>query len=402
MLTSNHVNNELIKFRRQVISDFLRRSRFDPFMGDTSTSIIVRMADLEANGKEINIPLVTQLVGPGVGVGTLRGNEEMMDSYGYPVWADWARNAVANNRAVNKESSFDVRSTARNLLRGWSRRIVRDDIVDTLLSIPTASIQVGRFTAPGNRVNGVKFSAATTAQKNSWVNANYDRTLFGKDLANGATAAGGAVLATLLLNVDAVNDLMTAANGSLMKLMAKESGMDPSNPGVYNGRPKITPWEIEELDEEMYVAFVGDRCFMQLQADPTMYQANRDARAREANATTTNPIFTGGALLYDGILYKNIPEITTRLLLKGVGTAGVDVEPVFLCGQAALAYAMGQMPRPTTLEDGDYEFVTGLGIEAQYGMAKVAKAPLAVSGATTGDLVDWGVVTGFMAAPAHT
>ena len=104
MLTSNHVNNELIKFRRQVISDFLRRSRFDPFMGDTSTSVIVRLADLEANGKEINIPLVTQLSGSGVGVATLRGNEEMMDSYGMPIWADWARNAVANTRAVNKES----------------------------------------------------------------------------------------------------------------------------------------------------------------------------------------------------------------------------------------------------------------------------------------------------------
>jgi hypothetical protein len=401
MFTSNHVNNELIKFRRQVISDFLRRSRFDPFMGDTSTSIIVRMADLEANGKEINIPLVTQLIGPGVGVGTLRGNEEMMDSYGFPVWADWARNAVANNRAVNKESSFDVRSTARNLLRGWARRIVRDDIVDTLLSIPSASIQAGRFTSPGNRVNGVKWAAATAAQRNSWVNAQYDRVLFGKDLANGPTSAGGGVMATLLQTVDSVNDLMTAANGSLMKLLAKESGMVPGS-GVYNGRPKITPWEIEELDEEMYVCFVGDRSFMQLQADPTMYQANRDARAREGNATGTNPIFTGGALLYDGVLYKNIPEITSRLLLTGQGNAGVDVEPCFLCGQAALAYAMGQMPRPTTLEDGDYEFVTGLGIECQFGMAKVAKAPLAVQGATTGDLVDWGMVTGFMAAPPHT
>jgi hypothetical protein len=401
MFTSNHVNNELIKFRRQVISDFLRRSRFDPFMGDTSTSIIVRMADLEANGKEINIPLVTQLIGPGVGVGTLRGNEEMMDSYGFPVWADWARNAVANNRAVNKESSFDVRSTARNLLRGWARRIVRDDIVDTLLSIPSASIQAGRFTSPGNRVNGVKWAAATAAQRNSWVNAQYDRVLFGKDLANGPTSAGGGVMATLLQTVDSVNDLMTAANGSLMKLLAKESGMVPGS-GVYNGRPKITPWEIEELDEEMYVCFVGDRSFMQLQADPTMYQANRDARAREGNATGTNPIFTGGALLYDGILYKNIPEITTRLLLPGQGNGGVDVEPCFLCGQAAMAYAMGQMPRPTTLEDGDYEFVTGLGIECQFGMAKVAKAPLVVQGATTGDLVDWGMVTGFMAAPPHT
>jgi hypothetical protein len=56
------------------------------------------------------------------------------------------------------------------------------------------------------------------------------------------------------------------------------------------------------------------------------------------------------------------------------------------------------MPRPTSLEDGDYDFVTGLGIEAQYGVGKIAKAPLSVGGAaTTGDLVDWGVVTGFVA-----
>ena len=172
-----------------------------------------------------------------------------------------------------------------------------------------------------------------------------------------------------------------------------------AQPGIYNGRPKITPWEIPELDEEMYVCFLGDRAFQSLQQDPNMYQANRDARAREGNPTTTNPIFTGGALMYDGILYKNIPEITQRLLLVGAGAGPVDVEPFFLCGQGAIAYAMGQMPRPTTLEDGDYEFVTGLGIECQYGMGKIAKAPMLVTGATTGDLVDWGMVTGFVAAP---
>ena len=397
MLTANHVNNELIKFRRQIISDFLRRSRFDPFMGDTSTSVIVRFADLEANGKELNVPLVNQMTGLGVGVGTLRGNEEQLDSYGFPIWADWARNAVANNRAVNKESSFDVRSTARNLLRGWARRIVRDDITDSLLSIPTAAIQANRFTAPGNRVCGVKMSAATTAQKNSWCAANSDRLLFGSKTSN-----YNSVFATALLNVTTATDAMTAAVGSFAKLMAKESGVNIGT-GVYNGRPKITPWEVEELDEEMYVCFIGDRAFAQLQADATMYQANRDAREREGrDPTKTNPIFTGGALMYDGILYKNIPEITTRLLLTGAGAAAVDVEPYFLCGQAALGYAMGQLPRPTSLEDGDYEFVTGIGIECQYGLAKIAKAPINVTGATTGDLVDWGMVTGFVATPPHS
>src|SRR5690349_10637658 len=142
-LTTNHVNNELIKFRRQAATDFLRKNRLDPFMGPDSTSPIVRMKDLAADGKAINVPLVTQLTGSGVGAGILRGNEEPLDSYGFPVYADWARNAVANSRASNKESSFNIRSTARNLLSGWSRRIVRDDLVDALLSIPTAAPQSG-------------------------------------------------------------------------------------------------------------------------------------------------------------------------------------------------------------------------------------------------------------------
>jgi len=83
-----------------------------------------------------------------------------------------------------------------------------------------------------------------------------------------------------------------------------------------------------------------------------------------------------------------------------VGSTGAtNVEPVFLCGQGALAYAMGQLPRPTTLEDGDYEFVYGIGIEAQYGVAKIAKAPQFGSSAPSsdlGNLVDWGIVTGFV------
>jgi hypothetical protein len=243
----------------------------------------------------------------------------------------------------------------------------------------------------------VTWGAATTAQKNSWCGANFDRILFGAKNSNYS-----ATFATAMALLNSTTDVMTAAVGSMAKQLAKQSGVSPGNPGVYNGRPKITPWEVDELDQEMYVCFIGDRAFKALQNDPTMYQANRDARSREGNETKTNPIFTGGALLYDGILYKNIPEITQRLLiLSGTSGAAFDVEPYFLCGQAAMVYAMGQMPRPTTLEDGDYEFVTGLGIETQYGTAKVAKNPQASSLAPAtdlGTLVDWGMVTGFVPA----
>jgi hypothetical protein len=399
MFTSNHPNNELIKFRRQVFYDFLRASRFDPFMGANSRYPIVRLDDLAADGKEINVPLVTQLVGPGVGAGTLRGNEEMIDSYGMPLWADWARNAVANNRAVNKESSFSVRSTARELLRGWARRIVRDDLVDALLSIPTSQIQTNRLVAPGNRVNGIKWSAATSAQKDTWEVANYDRVLFGSKLSNRTST-----FAASATNMVAATDRMTAAVGSVLKQQAQITGTDPTNPGVYNGRPKVNPWQLEESDEEWYICFVGSRAMRDLKNDPVMYQANRDARIRTQpgeGPPTPNPIFSGGGLVFDGVYYLEIPEITSRLLLPGIGGAGADVEPYFMCGQAAMAYVFGQAPRATQLEDGDYEFIVGLGIESQFGTGKIAKAPLTVAGATTGDLVDWGMATGFVIAPPN-
>jgi hypothetical protein len=279
-----------------------------------------------------------------------------------PVWADWARNAVANNRAADKESSFSVRSTARSLLSGWSRRIVRDDLIDALLSIPTATIQANRLTAPGNRVNGIRWSASSTQNKTDWVAANFDRVLFGVAISNHYNVATGAVTnwTGSIGNVDTTADKMSSALGGTLKQLCQQTGVTPSNPGVYNGRPKITPYQLKKSDQEWYLCLLGSRAMRDLKADPVMYQANRDARERESNPTNNNPIFTGGGLTYDGVIYLEIPEITQRLLFPTGGVANGPVEPVFLCGQGAIAYAMGQMPRPTTLEDGDYDFITGL------------------------------------------
>jgi hypothetical protein len=357
------------------------------------------MSDLAGDGKEIRIPLVTQLIGSGVGVGTLVGNEETLDSYGMPMWADWARNAVANNRAANKENSFSVQSTAQSLLRGWARRIVRDDIVDALLSIPTSQIQANRFTSPGNRVNGIKWSAATAANK---------ELLGDGERRSRGVRLGDCELLDHLRNRSRERRFHQRQDDRGCRLADEERGAADrrlaSNPGVYNGKPKITPFSIKGTnnDQEWYLCLLGSRAMRDLKADPTMYQANRDARERESGATKNNPIFTGGGLIYDGVIYLEIPEITQRLLLSGIGASSIDVEPVFLLGQSALGYVMGQMPRPTRRDETDYDFIKGIGIEAQYGVGKIAKAPLSVgSAATVGDLIDWGMVTGFVSGVAN-
>lgn len=391
-LTTQTTNNQLIKFQTNVRYDFLRSSRFDPFMGNDATSVIVRTNDFTDNGRQVNIPLVNQLSSRGVGAGVLSGAEESLDDYGFPIFTDFARNAVAYSKQQRKDTSYDIPSAAKSLVRGWAKRTIRDDLVDTLLSFPTAAIQSGRgsSTNGGNRVNGVKLTDSTAAQRNTWVTNNSDRVLFGALGSNYSTT-----FATACGNVDSTNDRLTAAAVSQLKRVAQATTSAGS-------APAIIPFMIEGADEEWYVLFVGSRAMRDLRNDATMFQANRDARPRESASATEsggNPIFSGGSLVWDGVIIKEIPEITTRLttssVMNTIGTSSIPVEPVFLCGQSAMGYGIGQMPMVREKDDTDYGFVDGIGIEAQYGVAKIARV-----NAGSSALKDFGMVTGFFSGTA--
>lgn len=99
--------------------------------------------------------------------------------------------------------------------------------------------------------------------------------------------------------------------------------------------------------------------------------------------------------MYDGVIIRQVPEMDTRnpTLYATAGTTSSSVAPVFLCGQSALAHFWGQMPRPTTLDQTDYQFKRGVGLEMAYGVGKVFKN-------TSGALKDWGVATGFFSSTA--
>jgi Protein of unknown function (DUF4043) len=386
------VNNQLIKFRNEVEFDFLRASRFDAYMGDGGGNIINRFMDFAEGGKQLNVPLINQLVGPGVGAGTLIGAEESMDDYGFPIWPDYARNAVTFNKLAKDDATFNIPSTAKMAIRNWAKLTFRNDMVDCLLTIPTATIQANRGTQTGggNRVNGIRWRDASAAQRNSFSDNNLDRILFGGSVAN--RVAGNA--ASSLANVTVGTGKLTASIVSLMRrraMLTTAAGQAPA----------ISPYVLEGTDEEWFVMFAGTRAFRDLKQDPVITAANRDARPREGSPEKTggNPLFTGGMLVWDGVLIKEIPEITNQLLLAGVGGAGIDVEPVLLCGQNAFAYGVSQMPKVNPRDHTDYGFVDGIGIEASYALAKIAKAP--ALGPSTA-LKDFGVHTGFVAATPDT
>jgi galactitol-specific phosphotransferase system IIB component len=349
---------------------------FSPYMSESLNAIIRIRNELKAGGEDMNIPLVSRLQGAGVATSTLVGNEEKIDNYGMRLRIEWARNAVVTTKAEAHKDSADIFGEAKPLLSDWGLELQRDETIAALMALPTETLPTS---SGGVRVNGIQYDLATPTQRNTWNTDNSDRIVYGEKLSN-----FNSVHATALLNVGPTNGTFTATNLALMKRVAMLAN------------PHIRPYRTED-GYEHYVAFAGTDTFRDLKK--SLETINKDARPREV-AGLKNPIFQDGDQIYDGVIVREVPEISsfvtnvwTSLITAGVGAA--RVEPVFLCGQQAAVWGWGQMAKPTFRKEDDYGFITGTGIEMAYGIGKMFKKHPNTGTA----LKQWGIVTGFFASP---
>jgi hypothetical protein len=375
-LTTIESNNKLVIYTKEINREFVRENMFSPYMGDDLNAIIRRRYEPKQGGEQMNIPLVTKLTNQAIGVGTLVGNEEKIDNYGMRVWLDWQRNAVVTNKAESQKDSADVFGEAKPLLSDWGKELQRDQLIAALMALPSESAPSGLGSNNGQPVNGLLFESATDAQRTTWMNSNSDRVLFGNVVGNLA----GVSFATDLAKVDSTADTFVSGSVSLLKRLAK------------NASPAIKPYKVSD-GYEHFVCFAGTNTFRDLKTN--LATINGASRPREGG-WEKNPLFNDGDLLYDGVVIREVPEISGMVtdvwtsLLTGGATTG-RVEPVFLCGQQAAVMAWGQMAKPTFRKEDDYGFITGAGIEMAYGVAKMFKKH-PMSGT---NLKQWGVVTGF-------
>ena len=339
--------------------EYLEENRFKSVMGTSENSIIQVKEDLTKKpGDKIHYALVNRLTNAAVeGTATLEGNEEDMISRSHQLTVNKLRNGVRIPEMEEQKSAIGLRMAARSVLKDWIMENMRDRIIAALGSI-----------------NGVDYASATETQKDAWLVDNADRVLFGALNSNNSSNDHSASVT----NIDGTNDKLSAATLTLMKRIAL--GADP----------KIKPVRTTE-DERWYVVYANRLAFRDLSIDSTITQANREARARNV---TTNPIFTGGDLLYDGMVIKNIEDIP---ILSNVGDGGTtDVGQVYLCG--AQAVGLGWAKRTTTkTEEFDYGDKQGVAIEEIRGIDKLT---FGSGSGDTDDLKDHGVVTGFFAAVA--
>jgi len=376
-LTTIQTNNKLIKFTKQVNREWVRENLFAPYMGEDITAIIRKRMDLTSGGEQMNIPLVARLGATAVGSGPLAGNEESIDNYGMRVWIDWARNAIKTNKAEKQKDSSAIFDIARPLLSDWLKELNRDEIIQAFYALVSESAPAGLGSSAGQRVNGILIGDSTAAQRNTWVTDNGDRVVFGALNSNYSTT-----FATATATLDSTNDIANTANMRFLKRVARAAN------------PKIRPFKLKD-GREYFVAFHGSRTFRDMKA--SLETINSNVRPREGDGMNKNPIFQDGDLLYDGVIHREVPEIDTQAptLYATAGAGGTTpIRPVWLCGQSAMAMAYGQMAKPTQLDNTDYQFNNGVGIETAYGLAKMFKKT------TSGALKEWGICTGFYAAVA--
>lgn len=334
--------------------EYVRNSRFMPYMTDADENnggIIITKYELQDQaGKTINIPFIGRLKGPGVtGSAILKGAEEQLTNFNCSISVDWRRNAVVVPKSTSFKTEISFLNAARQALRVWETERIRDDVITAMLSLVTTGDTI------------VTMSASDSTARNAYNAGNSDRLLFGKLKSNYS-----ATWATAVGNIDTTDDKCTVASMGLAKRIAKSAD------------PHIRPYQIAEGDgREYYVAFHGARTFRDISADSTMTQANREARAREANGMKDNPLFQDGDLILNGIIHREVPEIDDvcangTYSMDAIGNTSADVRPVFLCGAGAVGIGWGQQPTPKTDLDQDYGFRPGVAIEELLGVKKLA------------------------------
>ena len=382
--SSPQTNNVLLKYRKQTTREYIRGNWFSPYMGKGMNYIIRTDFDLKSGGDQINIPLVARAKANARSTGTLVGNEEKVDDYGFRMWIDWARNAFKINDRDEHRSSIDLVAEFKPLLDNWGKELQRDEMCQALFALPSESAPSGLGSEFGNRVNGIAFDAATSTQRNTWITDNADRLLVGDAIGN--LVSGN--FASSMSNIT-TSSTMRVTYANLIKLKRLAMKADP----------RIYPYKSDQTKgREWFVVFMGQEAFRDAENDATIIAADQNARAREGKGIDENPLFQGGDLLCRGMILRQIPELSTLLptFYTTAGSGGIRIAPVFLCGQSAAALLYGEMPKHTFLNENDYGFYRGTGIQMAYGVGKVAKKNPA------GNLKEWGVATGFVYAPSDT
>lgn len=347
---------------KEVRREYVRSGKFGPYIGRDENSVIQVNRDL----KKASIPLIAKLSGSGVNGNTaLAGNEEALSNYAMTTQPTYWRNGVLVDNEDNEKGEFDLFKEARPALMNWAMEKKRDQIIQAMGAIEAG----GTYYNYGGSEGAYGSTAASAANMDTWNTNNSDRILYGTATNN--YSAGNHT--TSLSNIASTETL----DGSTIKLLKRLAK---------NASPLIRPVMVKS-DEPWYVYFCGTLAFRDLSDNLQTLQSNAAPRSM-----SSNPLFTGGDLVWDGVIIKEVPEIDS-LFIDGDGAGGpfdgvwganatgdslatgggssARVSAGFLCGAQAVAFGLGRMPSFARRNEDDYQHLNGVGVTCKHDIKKV-------------------------------
>lgn len=354
--------NQVTRFQKEVNREYVRGGRFGPYIGKTTEAIIQVKQDL----KKVSIPLVAKLSGSGVnGSSTLAGSEETLANYAYTLQPTYWRNGVLVDNEENEKSEFELFTEAKPALQNWGMEKKRDQIIQAMGAIEAS----GTYANYGGAEGAYGSVAASAGNMDTWNAANQDRILYGAAKSNNTSGNHTTSLAT----IDTSADKLTYSMVTLLKRMAKQAN------------PLIRPVMLKG-DEPWYVMFVGSYSFRDLETSLATIHQNAAPRSMKDNV-----LFTGGDLVYNGVIIKEVPEIDIFIDGDGTGSPwdgvwgancasgdGLDnggdsasrIGVGFFCGAQALGFGLGRMPSYKRRKEDDYEHQSGVGLSMKHDIKK--------------------------------
>lgn len=347
------------KWLNTFIKDYQRGNYYSPFMKRDSTGAIMKIDGLgRAMGDTVNIPHVASTAFAGAeDCAILEGNEPAAFFGNDVVKLKLVRDARVLQECTTWKTPLDLFDAVRNTIKQAFIRKLNNDINEQLKGVVVAGSGTGVDRAADTVI---KYADANATQRNAYLVANTDRIVAGKNSTANKTSG---VFATMINALTVADDRMTA--DLLMKAVRMAEQTDAAAAGDAQGaKLTIAPLTYDEDNgEEGYVFFCTSRQFRDLQNDPVIYNANKDAGPRNDN----NRIFTGESLLYSGVLIKKVPTLTAL----AVNASSVQIDAGFLCGQAAVAVAWAMSPTPI-MNDADYGSSKGVGLKEVRGVKKIS------------------------------
>jgi len=330
------------------VQEYLRKSTYAPFMSTTGDNII-RVENKLNNeaGTLVHIPLFGKLRGtPNDGTTSLVGNEIALNNYSVALKTKLVRQAVNVQITQEVQTEIQLRTVAKQALDRYAAELLKNDMIAAFNAIPVKQ--------SGDAEDIVKnYSDATAAELNLYCSNNVDRLLF-----VGGSNTG--TMSTSLASVTAAGGVLNSAAVDAAKNLLEQSTL--------NSTFAIEPYQTKD-GQEWHVLFVNPTGFAALRADTQIFQSTKDAAPRGDD----NPLFTGGDLIWNGVIIKKQRDYGN---LGAVGGGGSKVAQAHLCGVNAVAMGYSMKTRPTLRNEDDYQLNKGVGFMEYRGQTKMSVAGL--------------------------